>query len=66
MASRADLTAHRRKRNPQRCVALPLSMGEVRHPFSQRHQGRKSARAGEISVKLHTIALLFNGKHPFC
>ena len=53
MASRADLAAHRHERNPQGCVALPLPVGEARHPFSQRHQGRKSAPAGESSVELH-------------
>lgn len=63
MASRTDLAAHRRKRNPQGCVALSLPIGEVKHPFLQRHQGRKSARAGR---NFYRIALLFNGKHLLC
>lgn len=50
MASRADLAAHRRKRNPQGCVALSLPIGEAKHPFLQRHQGRK--RKKEISIEL--------------
>jgi len=66
MASRADLAAHRRERNPQGCVALPLPVRKARRPFLQRHQRRKSTHAGEISVELHRIALLFKGKHLLC